>query len=234
MYIYIYMDSTGIVAQTNTFSLSPFLPFSLPPFIPLFLPSLPPSSPFSLPLFPSLSLSSTQTASSPTTRLVPSPPAKKIKRVNGYNLFFSDTVRSGPEISTGTLYIYLYIYKCTCACTHVHCLTLMFCVTDCHTRTCAYNIANTLTYCIYTFESTCILVRAIMIVPIMCCDCVDFRERNAIVARKWAELTEDERKGWAAKAEAVCSSSMQVHCIYTHVHALHRDVCVCVCVCVWV
>ena len=40
---------------------------------------------------------------------------------------------------------------------------------------------------------------------------LDFRERNATVARKWAELTEDERKGWAAKAEAVCSSSMQVH-----------------------
>ena len=39
---------------------------------------------------------------------------------------------------------------------------------------------------------------------------LDFRERNATVARKWAELTEDERKGWAAKAEAVCSSSMQV------------------------
>ncbi|CAI8015202.1 hypothetical protein GBAR_LOCUS9451, partial [Geodia barretti] len=77
------------------------------------------------------------TASSPQTRLVTSPPAKKIKRVNGYNLFFSDTVRSGPEIST------------------------------------------------------------------------DFRERNATVARKWAELTEDKRKEWAAKAEAVCTSSMQ-------------------------
>ena len=38
----------------------------------------------------------------------------------------------------------------------------------------------------------------------------DFRERNATVARKWAELTEDERKAWAAKAEAVCASSMQV------------------------
>jgi hypothetical protein len=29
------------------------------------------------------------------------------------------------------------------------------------------------------------------------------------VARKWAELTEDKRKEWAAKAEAVCTSSMQ-------------------------
>jgi hypothetical protein len=77
------------------------------------------------------------TASSPQTRLVTIPPAKKIKRVNGYNLFFSHTVRSGPEIST------------------------------------------------------------------------DFRERNATVARKWAELTEDKRKEWAAKAEAVCTSSMQ-------------------------
>ena len=49
-----------------------------------------------------------QTASSPQTRLITSPPAKKIKRVNGYNLFFSDTVRSGPEISTGIIYIYMY------------------------------------------------------------------------------------------------------------------------------
>ena len=39
----------------------------------------------------------------------------------------------------------------------------------------------------------------------------DFRERNATVARKWAELTEDERKIWASKAEAVCSSSVQVY-----------------------
>ena len=43
-----------------------------------------------------------QSATSPQTRLITSPPTKKIKRVNGYNLFFSDTVRSGPEISTGT------------------------------------------------------------------------------------------------------------------------------------
>ena len=50
----------------------------------------------------------------------------------------------------------------------------------------------------------------------------DFRERNATVARKWAELTEDERKGWAAKAEAVCSSSMQVH---VHVHMYTWSVC---------
>ena len=56
---------------------------------------------YSLSLPPSL-----QTASSPQTRLVTSPPAKKIKRVNGYNLFFSDTVRSGPEISTGMTYTF--------------------------------------------------------------------------------------------------------------------------------
>ena len=43
------------------------------------------------------------------------------------------------------------------------------------------------------------------------CFAADFRERNATVARKWAELTEDERKGWAAKAEAVCTASMLVH-----------------------
>lgn len=37
----------------------------------------------------------------------------------------------------------------------------------------------------------------------------DFRLRNAIVAQRWAELTEEERKHWALKAENVCSSSMQ-------------------------
>ena len=54
-----------------------------------------------------------QTASSPQTRLITSPPVKKIKRVNGYNLFFSDTVRSGPEISTGTC-TYMYTYYTNC------------------------------------------------------------------------------------------------------------------------
>ena len=34
-------------------------------------------------------------------KIITGPPVKKIKRVNGYNLFFSDCVRSNPEISTG-------------------------------------------------------------------------------------------------------------------------------------
>ncbi len=37
----------------------------------------------------------------------------------------------------------------------------------------------------------------------------EFKERNAKVALKWAELTEEERKQWALKAEAVCASSIQ-------------------------
>ena len=39
----------------------------------------------------------------------------------------------------------------------------------------------------------------------------DFRERNAVVAQKWAALSEDNRKEWAMKAEAVCSAAIQVH-----------------------
>ena len=38
----------------------------------------------------------------------------------------------------------------------------------------------------------------------------DFKARNAVVAHKWAELAEEERKQWASRAEAVCSSSVQV------------------------
>ena len=38
----------------------------------------------------------------------------------------------------------------------------------------------------------------------------DFRERNAAVAMRWAELADEERKEWARKAESVCSSSVQV------------------------
>lgn len=43
---------------------------------------------------------------------------------------------------------------------------------------------------------------------------VDFRERNATVAMRWAELPDEERKQWARKAESVCLSSIQVsrHC----------------------
>ena len=39
---------------------------------------------------------------------------------------------------------------------------------------------------------------------------LEFRERNAIVAQKWAALSEDNRKEWAVKAEAVCSAAIQV------------------------
>ena len=41
---------------------------------------------------------------------------------------------------------------------------------------------------------------------------LDFRERNATVAMKWAELADEERKDWARKAESVCSSPVQVSC----------------------
>ena len=34
----------------------------------------------------------------------------------------------------------------------------------------------------------------------------DFRERNAAVALRWAELEDEERKQWGRKAESVCSS----------------------------
>ena len=40
---------------------------------------------------------------------------------------------------------------------------------------------------------------------------LDFKERNTIVATKWGELSEEERKQWAARAEAVCSTSIQVN-----------------------
>ena len=39
---------------------------------------------------------------------------------------------------------------------------------------------------------------------------VDFKERNATVAQKWAELSDVERKQWGTKAEIVCSASIQV------------------------
>lgn len=46
---------------------------------------------------------------------------------------------------------------------------------------------------------------------VMCgVECLEFRERNAIVAQKWAALSEDNRKEWAVKAEAVCSAAIQV------------------------
>eukprot|EP00731_Ephydatia_muelleri_P037255 Em0429g5a len=77
------------------------------------------------------------TGTSSQTKFVTPPAAKKFKRVNGYNLFFSYCVRTYPDIST------------------------------------------------------------------------DFRLRNAVVAQRWAELTEEERKHWALKAENVCSLSMQ-------------------------
>ena len=36
---------------------------------------------------------------------------------------------------------------------------------------------------------------------------VDLKERNILVAQKWAELTDEERKVWSIKAEAMCDSS---------------------------
>lgn len=39
---------------------------------------------------------------------------------------------------------------------------------------------------------------------------VEFRERNAVVAQRWAALSEDNRKEWAMKAEAACSAAIQV------------------------
>ena len=52
------------------------------------------------------------------------------------------------------------------------------------------------------------------------------------MARKWAELTEDKRKEWAAKAEAVCTLSIQVRYttsvssshLYTLVYIVERMV----------
>ena len=38
---------------------------------------------------------------SPQLNVLTSPPPKKIKRVNGYNLFFSNCVRTCPDISSG-------------------------------------------------------------------------------------------------------------------------------------
>ncbi len=38
----------------------------------------------------------------------------------------------------------------------------------------------------------------------------DFRERNGVVAQRWAALSEDNRKEWAVKAEAACSAAIQV------------------------
>lgn len=37
----------------------------------------------------------------------------------------------------------------------------------------------------------------------MHCPCPDLKERNTAVAQKWAELTDDERKAWSMKAEAM-------------------------------
>lgn len=75
--------------------------------------------------------------SDPQPKVVIPPPSKKIKRVNGYNLFFSHTVRTRNDVGS------------------------------------------------------------------------EFKERNAKVAQKWAELSEEERKQWGLKAEATCASSLQ-------------------------
>ncbi|XP_065908199.1 uncharacterized protein [Dysidea avara] len=37
----------------------------------------------------------------------------------------------------------------------------------------------------------------------------ELKERNCVVAQKWSELNEDERKAWSLKAEAVCEASLQ-------------------------
>lgn len=74
---------------------------------------------------------------SPELKIATLPPIKKIKRVNGYNVFFSDYVQTHSELGP------------------------------------------------------------------------DFKERNAVVAQKWAELSDNDRKQWAARAEIVCSTSIQ-------------------------
>ena len=38
---------------------------------------------------------------------------------------------------------------------------------------------------------------------------VDLKERNCVVAQKWSELSDDDRKAWSLKAEAVCEASLQ-------------------------
>ena len=40
------------------------------------------------------------------------------------------------------------------------------------------------------------------------CFCTDLKERNIIVAQKWAELTDEERKMWSIKAEALCEPAV--------------------------
>lgn len=37
----------------------------------------------------------------------------------------------------------------------------------------------------------------------------DLKERNCVVAQKWSELSDDDRKAWSLKAEAVCEASLQ-------------------------
>lgn len=52
----------------------------------------------------------------------------------------------------------------------------------------------------------------------MSCDVtLDFKERNAIVAQQWAELNDEERKEWGARAELVCSTSIQVSSNFSNI-----------------
>ena len=37
----------------------------------------------------------------------------------------------------------------------------------------------------------------------------DLKERNCVVAQKWSQLSDDDRKAWSLKAEAVCEASLQ-------------------------
>jgi hypothetical protein len=68
----------------------------------------------------------------------PSPATKKMKRVNGYNVFFSYYVKNNPTLTS------------------------------------------------------------------------DLKQRNILVAQKWAELTDEERKIWSIKAEAMCENTTYV------------------------
>ena len=43
----------------------------------------------------------------------------------------------------------------------------------------------------------------------------DFRERNAVVAQRWAALSEDNRKEWSMKAEAACTAAVQASVVVT-------------------
>ena len=43
-----------------------------------------------------------------------------------------------------------------------------------------------------------------------CFNSADLKQRNILVAQKWAELTDEERKIWSIKAEAMCENTTYV------------------------